>query len=101
MMSQRAGSLSYLLFSTGFSLVVFAVFYLLCDRWGWKNELLETLGVNALAGYVIHDLVGEVVKRFAGREVPSGVMWTAFAAYFAIVWGILRLMERRGIFWRM
>jgi hypothetical protein len=101
MMSQRAGSLSYLTFSAGFSMAVFALFYVACDVLGWRSSLLQTLGVNALAGYILHDFVGDFVKPFAQRDCSSPTMWLAFVVYFTATWAILKVMERRGIFLRM
>jgi len=101
MMSQRAGTLSYLTFSAGFSMAIFALFYIACDVFDLRSGLFQTLGVNALAGYIIHDPVSDIVKSFVHRDGPASSMWIAFAIYFAIVWAILKVMERRGIFFRL
>ncbi|QDT54577.1 hypothetical protein Pan44_26100 [Caulifigura coniformis] len=101
MMSQRAGSLSYLTFSAGFSMVVFALFYVACDILGWHSSLFRTLGVNALAGYILHDFTGDLIRQYAPRDCSPITMWGAFAVYFAITWAILRVMEKRGLFFRM
>lgn len=47
------GTLSYTTFSAGLALFLYAGFYLVCDRWGWRLRLFETLGTNALAGHLI------------------------------------------------
>ncbi len=101
MMSQRGGTLSYLTFSAGFSMAVFALFYVACDQLGWKLPLFQTLGMNALAGYVLHDPIGDFVKSWAPKDGSALTMWAAFATYFAITWFVLKLMQRRGIFFRM
>jgi predicted acyltransferase len=101
MMSQRAGTVSYLTFSAGFSMSLFALFYVVCDVLGDRSGLFQTLGVNALAGYVIHDPVADFVKSFTPRESSAVITWFAFAIYFVIVWAILKLMERRGVFFRL
>lgn len=101
MMSQRAGTLAYLTFSAGFSMALFALFYVACDVFDLRLGLFQTLGTNALAGYIIHDPVSDIVKSYVSREAGASSMWTAFAIYFSIVWALLKLMERRGIFFRL
>lgn len=101
MMSQRAGTLSYLVFSAGFSLAVYAAFVVLGDLWGVQVPVFRTLGVNALAGYVLHGLVGEAVKSFVPGDAPLWYALSSFAVFFAIVWAFLRHMERSGIYLRM
>ena len=54
-MSQRAGSVSYLTFSTGFSLAVYALFVVACDRGGLRVGTFRTFGRNALAAYILHE----------------------------------------------
>ncbi len=44
MMSQRGGTLSYLVFSGGFSLFVYVLFYVACDIFGWS---LGSSGLSA------------------------------------------------------
>src|SRR5262245_7747035 len=58
MMSQRCGNFSYPLFAAGFSLLVYVLFYIACDMWGWSLAYFETFGTNALLAYVLHGMVG-------------------------------------------
>jgi predicted acyltransferase len=101
MMSQRSGSVSYLTFAAGFSLAVFVMFYLACDRHGWQIGVFRTLGTNALAGYVLHGALEEAVKPW----IPRDAGWWHVAAGFGITFGVtflvLWLMERKKIFIRM
>jgi predicted acyltransferase len=101
MMSQRAGTLSYLTFAAGFSLLVCAAYYVACDRWGWRLGLFETLGTNALAGYIIHGMTDAAVSPFVPRDSPAWYMWAGFAVYFAITWLFLRTLEKNRIFLRL
>ena len=80
MMSQRAGSLSYVTFAAGFSLLAYALFYVACDRWGWRLRLFQTFGTNALAAYILHDLVGEAVSPFVPRDAPGWYLAAGFGA---------------------
>ncbi|MEZ6077571.1 MAG: hypothetical protein R3C56_18470 [Pirellulaceae bacterium] len=57
MMSQRAGTLSYPTFAAGFSLLVYLLFFIACDLYGWQLAFFRTFGTNALLGYVLHGMV--------------------------------------------
>jgi predicted acyltransferase len=100
-MSQRAGSAPYLAFGAGFSLVVFAVFVLLCDGAGWQLGLFRTLGGNALAAYVIHDLVMDAVKPWTPRDAPAWFVFAAFGCFFAISYLCVRFLERQKLYLRL
>jgi len=100
-MSQRAGSVPYLLFATGFGLAVLAAFRLACDGWGLRWGYFGMLGRNALAGYLIHDLVADAVKAFAPRDAPAWYVWCAFAVYLGMVSVVLRYLDRNRYFFRL
>lgn len=97
MMSQRAGTLSYLVFSAGLSLFVYLLFHLACDRGNLQIPLFRTLGTNALAAYILHDLVAESVKPFATKDAPVWYAWGSFAVFFWITWLIVRHLEKNQI----
>ncbi|HET6323114.1 MAG TPA: hypothetical protein VFG04_00325 [Planctomycetaceae bacterium] len=98
MMSQRSGSISYLTFGAGLSLVIYGLFFLLSDMVGLKIGVFRTLGVNALLGYILHDSVGDAVKRFAPKDSPPMVMWIAFGVFFFVTWLFLRALEKQKIY---
>tara|TARA_R110002095_G_scaffold208781_1_gene194724 strand:+ start:204 stop:1436 length:1233 start_codon:yes stop_codon:yes gene_type:complete len=97
MMSQRAGTLSYLVFTAGLSLFVYLLFHLACDRGHWQSPLFRTLGTNALVAYILHDLVMEAVKPFATRDSPAWYAWGSFVLFFWITWLIVRHLEKNRI----
>ncbi len=101
MMSQRGGTLSYQTFSAGFSVAVFLLAHLLCDRRGWTLGILRTLGTNALAGYLLHMLVADAVQRFTPSDAPAWYMWSVCGLYLLITYLLLRGLERAGIFLRL
>jgi predicted acyltransferase len=102
-MTQRAGSLSYQTFSAGFSLLVYGLFLYLCDirKPGFENSVFRTFGTNALAGYLIHSVVGDAVSKFAPKDSP--LAWVVFITglYLVITWSFIRALEKRGIFLRL
>jgi predicted acyltransferase len=102
-MTQRAGSLSYQTFSAGFSLIVYGLFLWMCDvgspKWSWS--VFGTFGTNALAGYLIHGMVGDAVQKFAPKD--STLLWVCFVTtvYFLLTWCFIRALEKRSIFLRL
>jgi predicted acyltransferase len=101
MMSQRAGTLSYLTFSAGFSLAVYLLFYVVADVVGWQLSFFRTFGTNALLAYVIHDLISESLKPFIPKDSPGWYVTAGVAAFFIINWLVVRHFEKRGINIRM
>jgi predicted acyltransferase len=98
MMSQRSGSISYLTFGAGLSLVIYGLFYALSDMGGLKIGVFRTLGVNALIGYILHDMTGDAVKRFLPKDSPPVAMWVGFAVFFFVTWLFLRSLEKQKIY---
>jgi hypothetical protein len=98
MMSQRCGTISYLTFAAGLSLVVYAFFFVVSDMIGLTVGVFRTLGVNALVGYILHDFTGDAVEKFVPRDVPALVMWISFAVFFYITWLFLRALEKQKIY---
>jgi hypothetical protein len=101
MMCQRAGTLSYLTFSAGFSLVIFLIFYVVSDIWGWQLPFFRTFGTNALLAYVLHDLVDEALKPFIPKDSPGWYVTAGVLAFFAITWLVVRHVEKRAIYLRV
>ena len=100
-MSQQAGSASYLVFATGFSLAVYTFFLWWSDARQRQWSVFRTLGVNALAGYVLHMLVEDAVKPFAPKDSPLAWALFTFLLFFSITWLFLRSLERNKIFIRL
>lgn len=100
-MSQQAGSVSYLTFATGFSLAVYAFFRWWTDEKGRQLAVFRTLGVNALAGYIIHGLVEDAVKPYAPKDSPLAWALFTFAVFFGITWLFLRSLEKNKLFLRL
>ncbi len=101
MMSQRGGTLSYLVFGAGISLLVYLGFHFACDRWGWRLRLFETFGTNALAAYILHGLVDNAVSPFVPRDAPGWYVTAAFAVFFGVTWLMVWTLERNRIFLRL
>jgi len=100
-MSQMDGTVSYLTFSAGFSLVLYGVFYVLADVWGLQLGLFRTLGTNALFGYVIHGIVDTGVRPFFPNDCPMWGVWVAFGIYFLLCYLFIRALEKQKIYIRL
>jgi predicted acyltransferase len=100
-MSQRAGSVSYLTFGAGFSLAVYVLFVLACDRMPLQIGVFRTFGTNALAGYILHDLVNEAIKPFMPKDSPLWWVFCGFALSFGLCYLFLRYMERNKLHLRL
>jgi predicted acyltransferase len=100
-MSQRSGSLTYLVFGAGFSLAVYAIFVLASDVGRIQIGIFRTLGTNALAGYIIHGLVNDAVKPFGPRDSPLWYVLTGFFVSLAICYLFLRSMEKQRLFLKL
>jgi predicted acyltransferase len=100
-MSQRAGSVSYLVFAAGFAFAVYAAFLVACDRWGWRWGYLDLLGRHALAGYVIHEMVSGAVKPFVPKDSPGWYVALGFAVYLGVTTLFLRHLDRNKLYLRL
>ena len=101
MMSQRAGTLSYPTFCAGFGLLVFVVFYLICDVGGWQWGVFRTFGTNALVAYILHSMVSSAVQPFFPKDSPAWFAYTGLALFFVINWVFLRSLEKQSVFLRV
>jgi predicted acyltransferase len=89
-MSQRAGSVSYLAFAGGLSLLLYALFVWFCDIHGKSLKLFTQLGANAFAAYIIHLTVLSAFGKFAPKDAP---LW--YAVVFTLLGGYLSLRMTR------
>jgi predicted acyltransferase len=101
MMSQRAGTPSYLVFSAGFSLLVFAVFVCACDSWGFHVPVFQTFGTNALAAYLLHPIVASTMEQISPADAPPWFVAASVLIYLVINWMFIHGLERAGVFIRL
>ncbi|MGD9853609.1 MAG: hypothetical protein AB7U20_01530 [Planctomycetaceae bacterium] len=101
MMSQRGGTLSYPMFSAGVSLWVYVLFYLACDVLKFRSTFFNAFGVNALAAYILHGMVGGAVKPLVPEGAPWWLAWFSLAVFFVINYVIIRHLEKQKIFLKL
>lgn len=100
-MSQRTGGVSYLTFSAGFSLAVYAIFVLLSDGMGLNVGLFRTFGTNALAAYMLHPMVSLAVRPYLPNDSPLWYATAGVALYFWINYVLIRYLEKNGLFLKL
>jgi predicted acyltransferase len=100
-MNQCAGSVTYLTFGAGLSLVLYAGFVWASDMHGFQIGVWRTLGSNALAGYVIHGVACWSFLSLLPRRAPLGTVLSALLLYLAICYAFVRVLEWKRIYWRM
>jgi predicted acyltransferase len=100
-MSQRAGSVSYLTFGAGFSMLLFAAFVWACDVKRFALAPLRTLGSNALAGYVLHMVLDWIAKPLLSPDWPPWSCAASLGLFLACCYLGVRALEKRGIFLRL
>jgi predicted acyltransferase len=100
-MSQRAGSLTYLTFAAGFALAVAVLFLWLDERRQWRWGVFETLGRNALAGYILHGWISDAIKPYTPRDAPLWYVVAALALFLFLCWLVLRSLEKQRLFLRL
>jgi predicted acyltransferase len=100
-MSQRAGSVSYLTFGAGISFAVYAMFILICDMGGRELPIFRTLGNNALAAYIIHLLVMQMVKPLCPHDAPWWFAGASCGFFLFVTYLFVRHLERNGLYLRL
>lgn len=100
-MSQRAGTVSYLVFSAGFSMAVYVLFLVACDLGGLQIGAFRTFGTNALAAYVLHPMVFTLVKPYVPRDAPLEFALAGTALALGICYLLIRSLEKQKVFIRL
>jgi len=102
MMGKRLVSVSFITFSTGFAMVLFSVFIVLCDMWGMRIGLFRTFGMNPLAAYAIHEVILHAsIPNLVPDNAPLWYCIAAFIAFMYVVYLFVRSLEKQNIFVRM
>ena len=84
-----------------FSLAVYALFVLACDRGRMRLGLFATFGSNALAAYLLSDLVSAAIKPYAPKDAPLWFVLAAFGLFLAVCYLFVRHLEKSRIFLRL
>jgi hypothetical protein len=101
MMSRRLATPTFMLTTTGFGFLTYAVFVLLCDAGTFRLGVLRTFGQNPLIAYLLDGWTGGAVSGL----LPEGGGWASALAgsalRFAFTYLPVRLLEWRRIYLRL
>ncbi|MGD9857370.1 MAG: heparan-alpha-glucosaminide N-acetyltransferase domain-containing protein [Planctomycetaceae bacterium] len=99
MMSKRFASLPYVVFVCGLSFVGLALFVVTTDVLGFQSSVLRTFGMNALIAYVLHKMVlNGLMFPVIPKDAAAWMYVSGLAVYLIIVYGMVRGLERQGVF---
>jgi len=125
-MTQRAGSVTYHIFTAGTSLLLFAGFYALCEmgvaapptvaplaravgfvdsgrgRWLLRWHLADVFGENSLAVYLLSDPLGDHVGDMLPADCPAWyfLLWGE-GLYFVIAYAATAYLRHHKLFLRL
>ena len=68
---------------------------------GARIGLFRTFGRNALAAYVLHDMVAGAVKPFVPKDSPLWYLAAGFSVYFGLTYLLIRYLEKHDIFLKL
>jgi hypothetical protein len=101
MMDKRVVTLTFTLFGTGFAFVLYGLFVLACDGWGWGLGLFRMLGQNPLAAYILHYPVERAVRALVPGDSPLWWCLIGLVVFFSITCLFVRSLDRRQLYLRL
>jgi predicted acyltransferase len=101
MMSQRAGTLSYLVFAAGFSLGLFVIWDWVVRRFAIEVPLFRCFGRNALFCYALHGFMIDAIGLWVTKDAAAWIVYSSLMGLFAVLFGLAWMLERKRIFIRL
>ena len=101
MMSQRAGTLSYLVFAAGFSLGLFVLWDSIVRRFAIEVPLFRCFGRNALFCYALHGFLIDAIGLWVPKDAQPWIVYSSLLGLFAVLFGVAWMLERKRIFIRL
>lgn len=98
MMGKRMPNMTFLVFSTGFALALYALFVLGSDVGSLQCGLFRTLGQNALAAYIIHHAVEHTMHAVVPKDSPLWWCLTGLVIFYGVTLLFLRFLEKNKIY---
>lgn len=90
-------SLSYIIFTTGLSLLLFLVFFVVSDIWKFKVPVFTVLGKNPLVVYMTSGILTLGLNAVTPLEASFGLLLVESLLILAINYGLAVWLEKQGI----
>lgn len=90
-------SLSYVLFTTGVSLVIFLVSFIVCDIWKFKVPVFTVLGKNPLVVYMASGILTLGLNAVTPLDASLGLLFAESLLILAINYGLAVWLDKHGI----
>lgn len=101
MMTKQLPSPSFILFASGFAAALYGLFVVLCDIGPLRIGLFRTFGQNPLATYLLHSVVSHTLRTVSPGNASLQYSLISVAVFFLIVYGLIRGLEKQGIYIRL
>lgn len=100
-MNKRVVSQSFVLFASGFAILIYAIFIAVGDVYGLSLGILNTLGQNPLVAYLIHHIAQETLVALFPKD--STALWASCGVLLSIVitYKFVRFLEERELYLRL
>lgn len=100
-MDKRIVSQSFVLFSAGFAISLYAIFIWVCDHATFSLSALNSFGQNPLAAYLIHHLVHVSLKNLFPKDSAAWWAIVGLVSSIAITLTFVRFLEKRNLYLRL
>jgi len=101
MMYKRMVSVPFILFATGFAIAIYALFIVISDMFGMQVGVFRTFGLNPLAAYVLHSMIGHSLEAFTPGNAPWLYCWFITFVFMGTTYLFVRHLEKHNIFIRL
>lgn len=101
MMDKRIVSQSFIWFSIGFVLVLYAVFVIACDHFALRLGMFGIFGANPLAAYITNQIVNHAVLAVVPKDSPLWWALLGLAIAFGTTYLFIRFLDQQKIFLRL
>ncbi|MCA9194585.1 MAG: DUF1624 domain-containing protein [Planctomycetales bacterium] len=101
MMDKRIVTQSFVVFSTGFAVMLLACFVVACDAYGYKSLLFEVLGSNPLVAFLVHHMIEHNIRALVPKD--SGLVWVLIwlCISFGLTYYMVRFLNDRKLILRL
>jgi len=101
MMYKRMVSASFILFTSGLAMALYALFIVLTDFGGVHVGVFRTFGMNPLAAYAIHEVVAVSMHNWVPSNSPQWYCWFITFVFMSINYLFVRHLEKHNIYIRL